>query len=75
MYPGLLSVVTNRTFGVNILAHFYILKAFLPYLLEKKRGHIVGTNFLFPYTYLHQQITMASVLGMIGVAQMSEFHK
>lgn len=31
-----------RTFGVNTFSHFWILKAFLPAMLKKKSGHIVG---------------------------------
>jgi len=47
-----------RTFDVNILAHFWTIKAFLPTMLQKKRGHIVniaslaghsGTNKLVDY--------------------------
>ena len=47
-----------KTFDVNILAHFWTLKAFLPGMIENKRGHIVnvaslaghsGTNKLVDY--------------------------
>jgi len=47
-----------RTFDVNILAHFWTLKAFLPHMIERKMGHIVnvaslaghsGTNKLVDY--------------------------
>lgn len=31
-----------RTFGVNSLSHFWILKAFLPAMLKKKCGHIAS---------------------------------
>ncbi|KAJ6515643.1 retinal short-chain dehydrogenase/reductase [Mycena sanguinolenta] len=48
----------QQTFGVNILAHFWILKAFLPGMIEKKKGHIV---------------TMSSNLGIHGVAQMTDY--
>jgi len=48
----------QQTFGVNTLAHFWILKAFLPGMIEKKKGHIV---------------TMASVLGIHGVAQNTDY--
>lgn len=34
-----------RTFGVNVLGHFWILKAFLPHMLEEKSGHIVRNPF------------------------------
>lgn len=32
---------TSRTFGVNTFAHFWILKVFLPKLIERNSGHIV----------------------------------
>merc|ERR1719245_844754 len=47
-----------RTFDVNIMAHFWTIKAFLPTMIKKKRGHIVniaslaghaGTNKLVDY--------------------------
>ncbi|KAF8639862.1 hypothetical protein AX17_001117 [Amanita inopinata Kibby_2008] len=49
----------NQTFGVNTLAHFWILKAFLPGMLERKTGHIVS---------------MASVMGYVGAAQMIDYN-
>jgi len=33
---------TVRTFGVNTLAHFWTLKAFLPGMIKNKTGHIVS---------------------------------
>ncbi|KAJ7639064.1 retinal short-chain dehydrogenase/reductase [Roridomyces roridus] len=48
----------QQTFGVNTLSHFWTLKAFLPGMIEKKKGHIV---------------TMASVMGIHGVAQMTDY--
>lgn len=48
----------QQTFGVNVLSNFWILKAFLPSLLKAKTGHIV---------------TMASSMGLTGVAQMSDY--
>ncbi|KAJ7368559.1 retinal short-chain dehydrogenase/reductase [Mycena albidolilacea] len=48
----------QQTFGVNTLAHFWTLKAFLPGMIEKKKGHIV---------------TMSSVMGTHGVAQMTDY--
>ncbi|WVW79729.1 hypothetical protein I302_101699 [Kwoniella bestiolae CBS 10118] len=46
------------TFGSNTLAHFWILKAFLPSLLRRNHGHIV---------------TMSSVMGVVGAAQMTDY--
>jgi all-trans-retinol dehydrogenase (NAD+) len=31
----------EMTFKVNVFAHFYLCKAFLPGMIEKRRGHIV----------------------------------
>lgn len=41
---SILSTLTvfTRTFGVNTMSHFHILKAFLPSLLKRKTGHVVG---------------------------------
>lgn len=49
--------LTNSTFGSNTLAHFWVLKCFLPAILRTGSGHIVS---------------IASVLGLVGCAQMSE---
>ncbi|KAF8559191.1 retinal short-chain dehydrogenase reductase [Imleria badia] len=47
-----------QTFGVNTLAHFWTLKAFLPKMIERNSGHIV---------------TLASVMSFVGSAQMSDY--
>ncbi|KAI0068718.1 retinal short-chain dehydrogenase/reductase [Artomyces pyxidatus] len=49
----------KQTFEVNTLAHFWILKAFLPEMIKQKAGHI---------------ITMASVAGLVGMAQMTDYN-
>ncbi|VDC06189.1 unnamed protein product [Peniophora sp. CBMAI 1063] len=49
----------QQTFGVNTIGHFHTLKAFLPEMIKQKSGHIV---------------TMSSVLGMLGVAQTSDYN-
>lgn len=49
----------KQTFGVNTLAHFWTLKAFLPNMIENKKGHI---------------ITMSSVMGLVGAAQMTDYN-
>ncbi|WVQ83557.1 hypothetical protein IAT38_005698 [Cryptococcus sp. DSM 104549] len=46
------------TFGANTLAHFWILKAFLPEMIRQNAGHVV---------------TMSSVLGLVGAAQMTDY--
>ena len=49
-----------NTFSVNTIAHFWTIKAFLPHMIERKRGHIVN---------------VASILGQIGVNIMSKLHE
>lgn len=46
------------TFAVNVLSHFYILKQFLPPMLEKNDGHVV---------------TIASAAGTCGLARMTDY--
>ncbi|EGG10373.1 uncharacterized protein MELLADRAFT_94405 [Melampsora larici-populina 98AG31] len=53
-----------RRFGVNIMAHFHLLKAFLPTLIELKNGYIVSTISI---------VTVASILGTFGVCQASDY--
>ncbi|THH12393.1 hypothetical protein EW145_g67 [Phellinidium pouzarii] len=48
----------KQTFDVNVVSHFWTLKAFLPEMIKRKSGHIV---------------TLSSVLGLVGVAQMSDY--
>jgi len=48
----------KQTFNVNTLASFWTLKAFLPGMIREKKGHIV---------------TVSSVLGMLGVPQLSDY--
>lgn len=47
-----------KTFDVNVLAHFWILKAFLPDMMEKNHGHIVS---------------IASIAGLIGAYQLTDY--
>lgn len=48
----------DLTFKVNTLSHFYVLKAFLPSMIERKRGHFV---------------TVASVAGLIGSSHLVDY--
>ncbi|KAL7412303.1 retinal short-chain dehydrogenase/reductase [Mrakia frigida] len=48
----------NETIGVNLAAQFWILKAFLPKMIEKGTGHVM---------------TVASVMGLVGSARMTDY--
>jgi NAD(P)-dependent dehydrogenase (short-subunit alcohol dehydrogenase family) len=48
----------KQTLDTNLLSHFWTLKAFLPQMVEQQTGHIV---------------TISSVMGMVGAAQMSDY--
>ncbi|XP_040273988.1 17-beta-hydroxysteroid dehydrogenase 13-like [Bufo bufo] len=48
----------EKTFEVNILAHFWITKSFLPAMMKKNRGHIA---------------TVASVCGHLGLTYMVDY--
>lgn len=47
-----------KTFEVNALAHFWIIKAFLPAMMENNRGHLVS---------------VASIAGLIGAYQLTDY--
>ena len=48
----------ERSFAVNVLALFWTTKAFLPGMIERRRGHVV---------------TIASAGGLIGVPKLSDY--
>uniref|UniRef100_T1JB39 Uncharacterized protein n=1 Tax=Strigamia maritima TaxID=126957 RepID=T1JB39_STRMM len=48
----------QRTFAVNILAHFWTVKAFLPDMIMMDKGHIV---------------TIASMAGMFGINHLADY--
>jgi all-trans-retinol dehydrogenase (NAD+) len=48
----------ERTFAVNVLALYWVTKAFLPSMVRRDRGHVV---------------TMASAAGLVGVARQTDY--
>ena len=48
----------RRTFEVNVLALFWVTRAFLPAMVEADRGHVV---------------TVASAAGLVGVARQTDY--
>ncbi len=48
----------RRTFDVNVLALFWVAKAFLPAMVEADRGHVVN---------------VASAAGLVGVARQTDY--
>ncbi|KAJ5778782.1 hypothetical protein N7520_002028 [Penicillium odoratum] len=48
----------RQTFEVNILAHFLMVKEFLPYMIHENRGHVV---------------TVASVASFVAVGEMVDY--
>jgi all-trans-retinol dehydrogenase (NAD+) len=48
----------QRSFGVNVLAHFWTVRAFLPGMIERGRGHIV---------------TIASAAGLVGSPRLTDY--
>lgn len=48
----------EQTFKVNVLALFWVTKAFLPYMVERNAGHVV---------------TIASSAGFVGVSKLTDY--
>ena len=48
----------ERTINVNLMAHFWITKAFLPHMIERKQGH-----FVF----------ISSIAGIIGMNNLADY--
>ena len=57
-----------RTFDVNILAHFWTLKAFLPAMISQKDGHIVNVASLAGHSGTHKLVDYcASKFAAVGL--------
>lgn len=48
----------ERTFAINSIAHAYTIRAFLPSMMQRDKGHIV---------------TIASVAGHMGIGGLSDY--
>ncbi|KAI8125711.1 Short-chain dehydrogenase/reductase family 16C member 6 [Lucilia cuprina] len=48
----------ERSFNVNVMAHFWTTKAFLPKMIENQRGHIA---------------TIASLAGHVGITKLVDY--
>lgn len=56
-----------KTFDVNVLAHFWTLKAFLPGMIEAKKGHIVSVASMAGYGGINKLVDYcASKFADIG---------
>lgn len=56
----------RKIFDVNIISHYYLLQAFLPDMIKKKKGHVVSiasvASFVSPPGLSHYAETKAAVL-------------
>ncbi|XP_018354255.1 PREDICTED: short-chain dehydrogenase/reductase family 16C member 6-like [Trachymyrmex septentrionalis] len=57
----------TRTINVNMTAHYWTLKAFLPSMIEKNHGHIVSVSSLAAFFSLHYGITYCSTKSAVQV--------
>jgi len=56
-----------KTFEVNVFAHFWTLKAFLPGMIEAKKGHIVNIASMAGYGGINKLVDYcASKFADIG---------
>ncbi|KAI5636715.1 short chain dehydrogenase domain-containing protein [Phthorimaea operculella] len=56
--PHLRPEVITRLIEINLLAHFWLIQAFLPSMIERRRGHIIAIN---------------SVAGLMASADMAPY--
>lgn len=60
----------ERIFKINILAHFWTVRAFLPNMMKHERGHIVEIASMAGITGLHKQVDYCATKFATG-----EFHR
>lgn len=56
----------EKTFSINILAHFWTVRAFLPKMIEHKRGHIVEIASLAGHIGMHKQVDYCATKFSVG---------
>lgn len=66
-FLNLTPVEIEKTLSVNYMAHFSIIKEFLPNMIEKKKGHIVATLVLFSI-YINFEMYLFLYLYGISIA-------
>jgi all-trans-retinol dehydrogenase (NAD+) len=56
----------TKIFQINIISHFWLTKEFLPYMVKKNKGHIVGiasmASFVCPGAIVDYGCTKAAVM-------------
>jgi all-trans-retinol dehydrogenase (NAD+) len=57
----------TKIFQINIISHFWLTKEFLPYMVRKNKGHIIGiasmASFVAPPGIVDYAATKAGVLA------------
>lgn len=57
----------RKTFDVNIIAHFLMVKEFLPFMVEKNHGHVVAiaslSSFVVPAQIVDYSCTKVAVVA------------
>lgn len=57
-----------KTFDVNVLAHFWTIKAFLPGMIESKKGHIVNVASMAGFSGINKLVDYcASKFAAVGL--------
>jgi all-trans-retinol dehydrogenase (NAD+) len=57
----------TKIFQINVISHFFLTKEFLPYMIKKNKGHIVGiasmASFVCPPSIVDYGATKAGVMA------------